>query len=104
MLRPVPARIPADQLAQLESALDLTTPQLAKLLGVSVRTLYRGVERDGAAAAIIQALQRHLAVDAQSALIVRSLVLSAAQNDGLPVLLDRLLSTFVAVTRLQIRT
>ena len=92
----------AEQLKQLAATLGFDRSEMAKLLGLSIRTLTRGVRRDGTAAALLFALQRQLA-DPHSLTPIRALAIQAVRADGLPHFLDRLLGVFVAAERLQLQ-
>ena len=92
----------SSQIKKLAAALGFTLAEMAKLLGLSTRTLNRGVRREGTTATLLLALERRL-LNPRDTIAIRALAVQAVRSDGLLHFLDRLLDVFIAAEFLRLQ-
>ena len=92
----------AKGMKRIASSLGLNLKELAHLLGVSGRNIYRGTKPGGTADLLLQALGSGLN-NPRSAQSVRALAIIAARGGGLELLLRQLLEAYVTMDLLRLR-
>lgn len=90
----------SEEILALADQVGLGPKELAHLLGISVRTIRRGVKKDGTVDVLLRGFQAKLK-DPAAALSMRALMIVAARGEGLKLLILRLVGAYVAMDRMR---
>ena len=90
----------SEDLLKFAEDLGLGPKELAHLVGVSVRTLRRGVKAGGTVDTLVKGLQEGLA-NPRTHLSVRALAIISARGDGLKALVARMVHAYVTMDELR---
>ena len=101
MVRRADGGLTADQILQVSRQLGIGLHELAHLLGVTPRTVQRGLRLGSRADLVLQEIRRRLD-EPRSAQSIRALAVISAQSGGLEVFLSRLAGAYVTLDLLRV--
>lgn len=88
------------EILRIAESLGLGPKELAHLVGISVRTIRRGVKENATVAILLRGIEEKLA-DPRTRLSMRALAIISARGEGLKMLISRLVHSYVTMDDLR---